>query len=80
MLYFSFHFILVFTSELGKVSHFSSRLFVSSNLWKTGGGKIGFGFLSVKLSVFWVLGFSIPHCKMIFGFFFFWFWFSIVLF
>lgn len=72
---FFFSISLFFTSELGKVSHFSPRLFVSSNLWETGGGgKFGFGFFfSVKLSVFWVFGFSIPCCivcKVIFGFLF----------
>lgn len=48
MLSFSFHFILVFTSELGKVSHFSSRLFVSSNLWKTGGKNLGLVFFQLN--------------------------------
>lgn len=73
---FFFSISLFFTSELGKVSHFSPRLFVSSNLWETGGGGdlgLVFFFFSVKLSVFWVFGFSIPCCivcKVIFGFLF----------
>lgn len=74
---FPFNFILVFTSELGKASHFSSVSLSLPTCAENGGKNLGLVFFfSVKLSVFWVFGFqyfSIPRCivcKVIFGFIF----------